>query len=169
MYRKKEIIIIFVIIVFSILYFILCSSNNDNEKVSTNSFVKVKIEGEVKKEITLTIPKGYTYGYVINKAQIYFNEYSYYDCDLYAQIVVDTTITILTTDTYNSYNPTSTKVSINSGTFDELITIYGIGKKRASKIIEYRKTNKIETYNELQQLLGVSNEVMAKIKSQAVL
>lgn len=169
LYRKKEITIICIIIVFSVIYFILVSNNTDNKKVTSNSFVNVKIEGEVKKEIILTIPKGYTYGYVINKAQIYFNEYSYYDCNLYDQIVQDTTITIMTTDANNNYNPESIKISINNGTFDELITIYGIGEKRANKIIEYRKTNKIETYNELQQLLGVSNEVMAKIKSQAVL
>ena len=61
------------------------------------------------------------------------------------------------------------KVSISYSSFDELITVYGIGEKRANKIIDYRKNKKILSYKELQQILGVSNEVMVKIKSQTIL
>lgn len=170
MYRKKEIIIIIVIFVLSILCYYTLSSISDKKYTKTNNFVKVKVEGEVKKEITLTIPKGYTYGYVINKSQIYFNEYSYYECDLYEEIISDSVITILSLDINNdSYTLSDVKVSISFSSFDELITVYGIGEKRANKIIDYRKNKKILSYEELQQILGVSNEVMVKIKSQTIL
>ncbi|MBO5711197.1 MAG: helix-hairpin-helix domain-containing protein, partial [Acholeplasmatales bacterium] len=54
-------------------------------------------------------------------------------------------------------------------TKDELLTLYGIGEARADKIIEYRINDRIDTFNELRELLGVSNEIISKIKSQAVL
>lgn len=169
MYRKKEIVIIFIMLIVTFLYFIAFNYKDNNEIIKPSSYVNVQIEGEVKKEITLTIPKGYTYGYVINKAKIYFNDYSYYDCNLYESIYEDTTLIILSTDYKNEYSSTSTKVSISKASFDELITVYGIGEKRANKLIEYRKSNKISSYEDLQKILGVSDEIIRKIKSQTVL
>ena len=52
---------------------------------------------------------------------------------------------------------------------EELIKIYGIGEKRADKIIAYRKTTKIKSFEELKTLIGVSNEIIEKIKQQAIL
>jgi competence protein ComEA len=169
MYRKKEILIICLIFIITIIYFISNIRDTDKERIVSNSYVEVKVIGEVKKEITLTIPKGYTYGYVINKTQIYFNDYSFYDYDLYQPIYENVTITILSTDINNTFEAVSSMVSISRATFDELITIYGIGEKRANKIIEYRKNKKITSFEELQKVLGVSDEVIRKIKSQAVL
>lgn len=169
MYRKKEILIICFILLVTIFYFISSNYKENNDSYLSSSYVKVKIEGEVKKEITLTIPKGYTYGYVINKTKIYFNEYSYYDCDLYQAIYEDTTLKILSNDYKSDYDSVSSKVSISKGSFDELICVYGIGEKRANKIIDYRKSKKISSYEELQKILGVSDEVIKKIRSQTIL
>ena len=169
MYRKKEIIIIAAIFLVSIIFVYSPFCKETNNEIYSPSYVKVKVEGEVKKEITLTIPKGYTYGYVINKTQIYFNEYSQYDYNLYETIEEDIVLMISTTDINNNYNPKSNKVSISYASLDELLTVYGIGEKRALKIIEYRKKKKIESYEELKQILGVSDEVIKKIKSQTVL
>ena len=51
----------------------------------------------------------------------------------------------------------------------EKLYVYGIGEKRANKIIEYRKGKKISSFDELQKILGVSDEVIRKIKSQTIL
>ena len=170
MYRKKEILIIVFIVLITILYFVSTSNPiEDTKEATSKSYVNVKIEGEVKKEVTITIPIGYTYGYVIGKVQIYFNDYSYYNYDLYEKIYDDTTIYILSTDINNQYDSATDKISISKGSYNDLLKLYGIGEKRANKIIEYRKINRIDTFAELQELLGVSDEVINKIKSQAVL
>ena len=61
------------------------------------------------------------------------------------------------------------KININSAALDELTTIYGIGIKRGNRIIEARSTKKISSWTELKALIEVSDEVMEKIKEQAVL
>ena len=61
------------------------------------------------------------------------------------------------------------KININVASTDELITLYGIGEKRAQAIIDYRKNKKIESFSELKELLGVSDEVIINIKDKAVL
>lgn len=170
MYRRKEILLIIVTLLITFLYFLFTSNPAvDNEKITSKPYVNVKVEGEVKKEVTMMIPIGYTYGYVINKVQIYFNDYSYHNYNLYEQIYEDITILILSTDINNKYDSSKTKISVNKASFNELLKLYGVGEKRANKIIEYRKIDKIDSFAELQKILGVSDEVINKIKSQAIL
>lgn len=172
MYRKKEIIIIILILFATVLFafwedlFITDKEPSINEK---DAYVTVRLEGEVKKEIELKIPYGYTYGYVMNYGKLYLNDYSYYELNLNEGIYEDTVITILSIDRNNNYNESMQGININTATKDELLTLYGIGEARADKIIEYRINDRIDTFNELRELLGVSNEIISKIKSQAVL
>ncbi|MBO5711798.1 MAG: hypothetical protein J6R47_03070, partial [Acholeplasmatales bacterium] len=107
MYRKKEIIIIILILFATVLFafwedlFITDKEPSINEK---DAYVTVRLEGEVKKEIELKIPYGYTYGYVMNYGKLYLNDYSYYELNLNEGIYEDTVITILSIDRNNNYN-----------------------------------------------------------------
>ena len=172
MYRKKEIIIIIVILIITIL---LAFSNdifhrdNNSQTIITPSYVTVRVEGEVKEEVEIKIPYGYTYGFVINHIDVYLNDYSYYDVNLNEAIYEDVVLVILSYDINNQYDESKKEIAINTASKDELLTLYGIGEARANKIIEYRTNNRIDTFIELKELLGVSDEVIEKIKSQAVL
>lgn len=172
MYRKKEIIIIIGIILLTVIFALYDDTFKNNEDLineHTPSYVTVRLEGEVKEEHEILIPYGYTYGYVMKYASVYLNDYSYYELQLDKQIFEDTTITILSNDKNNNYKECSVNIAINTATLDELLTLYGIGEARAKKIIEYRENNRIDTFEELKDILGISNEVLERIKTQAIL
>jgi competence ComEA-like helix-hairpin-helix protein len=172
LYKKKEIIIIIVILIATILFAFWDDLFKKREETIINSeqiYVSVKLEGEVKKEIEIKIPYGYTYGYVMKYAELYLNDYSYYELDLKKAIYENTVITILTIDKNNNYNEEIKGININTATKKELLLVYGIGEARADKIIKYRENDRIDTFNELKELLGVSDEIISRIKTQAVL
>jgi len=55
-------------------------------------------------------------------------------------------------------------VNFNTATKDELMSIKGIGEKKADAIIEYRKTNKINSVDDLLPIKGFGENIIAKIK-----
>lgn len=57
-----------------------------------------------------------------------------------------------------------TKVSINLGSKEELMTLSGIGEKTAEKIIEYRATNKFSTIEDIKNVSGIGESIFEKIK-----
>ena len=57
------------------------------------------------------------------------------------------------------------KVSINTGTLEELQTIPGIGESKAKAIIEYREQNgKFETIEEIKNISGIGEATFEKFK-----
>ena len=67
----------------------------------------------------------------------------------------------------NSKNSTSTdyKVSINTGTIEELITLDGIGESKANAIIEYREKNgEFKNLEDLMNVSGIGESAYSKIK-----
>lgn len=79
------------------------------------------------------------------------------------------------TNTNNSSNNTSTTskndttlnavVNINTATIEELMTLKGIGKSKAEKIIEYRNTNGgFGSIEDLKNVSGIGEAIYAKIK-----
>ena len=67
----------------------------------------------------------------------------------------------------NSKNSTSTdyKVSINTGTIEELITLDGIGESKAKAIIEYREKNgEFKNLEDLMNVSGIGESAYSKIK-----
>lgn len=177
MYNKKEIIIIISIISLSVflgfLPSIINNSKNEEEIVleDNNELINIKIIGELKvEELNIEIIKGLTYGYIISRINLYLNDYSKIDEDKTKRYYEDSVIIINSLDINKEYNIDNTDlININEATKDELITLYGIGEKRASVIIEYRNSKKIESFVELRELLGVSNEVINHIKEKATL
>ncbi len=55
-------------------------------------------------------------------------------------------------------------IDLNTATKSELMSIKGIGEKKAQKILEYRKTNKILNVNDLQSLKGFGPALIKNIK-----
>ncbi|QKF83447.1 ComEA family DNA-binding protein [Halarcobacter ebronensis] len=56
-------------------------------------------------------------------------------------------------------------VDFNSATKEELMDIKGIGEKKAEAIIEYRKTNKINSVEDLEAIKGFGPGLIEKIKN----
>lgn len=54
---------------------------------------------------------------------------------------------------------------INSATKEDLIKIKGIGIKKATALIEYRKTHTIKNLDELVNIKGFGKKLVQKIKT----
>lgn len=177
-YKKKEILVIIIILCMTLILAFFPAlevlfnveeakiTNEDKEK-----YVTLTITGElIVDEVSLKVPYGYSYGNIIEILNQYTNEYSIIDYESTQRFIADTNIVIESKDTSSlEANENSQKISINQGSEEELITLYGIGEKRATKIIEYRQMQKISSFEELKKILGVSDEVIHKIKEQAIL
>lgn len=181
MYKKKEIIIISVIISLTIflgfLPMIISSCDNKKEEIvekeEKKDYLSITIKGELNVDkVNLEIPYGYSYGYIISKIKPYLNQYSIIDKELTKRYYEDSIIIIYSSDINNEIVEeidNSNLININESDKDDLTKLYGIGTKRADAIIEYREKKKIESFTELKELLGVSDEVISAIKEKAIL
>lgn len=65
----------------------------------------------------------------------------------------------------NESNDSINKISINTSSIDELITLPGIGEKTANKIIEYReKYGSFKHIEEIKNVSGIGDKKYEKIK-----
>ena len=189
MRRKKEILFIILILVITLVLVLLPFFINHKEKevtkTTTNSqTITIKIVGEINyyenefddtsiiNEISLIMPKGVSMGDINRVIKIYYTKYSIPPINYQTRYFKDTTITINSSYINKEEDidiVDSTKVNINTATIKELKTLYGIGDVRAEILIEYRETKKIESYQELKAILGVSDEIIEIIKESSVL
>lgn len=58
----------------------------------------------------------------------------------------------------------SKKISLNNATKEELMTLSGIGEAKALAIIEYRKTNRFKSLEEIMNIKGIGKSIYEKIK-----
>jgi competence protein ComEA len=56
------------------------------------------------------------------------------------------------------------KININTASKKELITLKGIGKKKADRIIEYREEHPFKTIEELMKVKGIGQKFIDKNK-----
>ncbi len=61
-------------------------------------------------------------------------------------------------------SPQNTKISLNTATKEELMTLSGIGEKTAEKIIEYRTNEKFVTIEDIKKVSGIGDALFEKIK-----
>ena len=60
-----------------------------------------------------------------------------------------------------------TQVDLNTATVEQLVTLPGVGKKKAAAIIDYRtKNGKFKSVDELVNVKGVGEKMLAKLKGQ---
>lgn len=199
MKRKKEIIIIIFIAIICIILVILPflinntntinnsnnNQNNDNIEEYDNT-INITVYGEITykpinsisddditNQISFDTLKGITYGEIINKINTYLTNYSIIDSNLTKRYFESSKIYIkssLKNDEIEQIDITEGKIDINKATIDELTTLHGIGEKRANRIIDYIAINgKINSFEELKGLIGVSDEIIGIIKEKAFL
>ena len=192
MYKKKEIIIIISIIILTLLLAFLPNIINSTKKknkvikkeeyssIYENNNIDIRVQGEVfffdgKNYVNYyeaNIPKGSSYGYIIQKINVYLTKYKKIDFSLYTNRYYESTTIIIESYDDNFEVETIEEseyiININTANKYELMSIFGIGDKRSDTIIEYRSNKKIEDFSELQKVIGVSDEVIERIKEKAV-
>ena len=180
--RLKEKIIIALIVIMTVLLALVPilkeNKNNDTLEPSDNN-IKIIIEGEINaldkngditNKMTIIVPSGTTYGYIISRINIYLTRYSIIDDNLKLKYYNSTKIKIESSNkTLNINSITKGKICLNTASKKELMTINGIKEQRALKIIEYRQNKRIESYTELKNILGLSDDAIENIKKQAFL
>lgn len=72
-------------------------------------------------------------------------------------------------DSYMNENETSQenvnkKVSINTATLDELMTLPGIGESKAKAIISHRENEKFKNIEDLKKVTGIGENLYAQVK-----
>ena len=193
MRTKKEIILISIIGVIVIALIILPIIINNSPKpkkddiVTTNSdnSIQILVYGEITykepssispdditNEIKLTAIKGISYGEIINQISAYLTDYSIVDDELTKRYFESSKIYIKSSyiSQVEEVDDNNGKININLATIDELSTLYGIGIKRAERIIDYLNVNGIiDIFEKLKSLIGVSDEVIELIKEKAFL
>ena len=67
------------------------------------------------------------------------------------------------TDDSNDNNDNK-KISINTATKEELLTLPDIGDSKANAIIEYRKKSKFKSIEDIKKVSGIGDKLYDKIK-----
>ena len=69
-----------------------------------------------------------------------------------------------------SNNDLNNKISLNNASLDELMTLDGIGEKKAQAIIDYRnKNNGFKSVEEILEVDGIGSTTYEKIKDRLTL
>lgn len=57
------------------------------------------------------------------------------------------------------------QINLQTATKEELMGVKGIGDKKAEQILEYRKTNKINTPDDLKNIKGFGDSIIGNVKN----
>ena len=91
-------------------------------------------------------------------------------CECEEITICDDVTDSTTSQNTNSNKETSTKVSINTATLEELMTLDGIGETKAKSIIEYREQNgNFEKLEDIKNVSGIGDAAYEKIKDSITL
>ncbi len=185
MRRKKEIIIIIFILIITlalVLIPIFTSRHNLNEadqNKNNDNYVTIKISGEISYPIDDELvcsfekkyPKGITFGEISYSIMNFYTNYSLIEIDYKVRYFENSEIIIKSSckDIDKVSEDNTGKICINKASKEELVSLYGIGEKRANIIITRRLKRPFESFMELKEALGVSDGVIEQIKNEAFL
>ena len=176
--KKKEIVFVILILIFTFALSFSSDikkiiSNTDSSKIKHDRYITITLEGEIAKNISpFQVPYGSSFGDIYSKTRNIYNEYSVLPYKHDERFYESMTIVISTTDNgaYDKVKKENAyKININTAEKIDLKKVYGIGDKRAEKIIAYRSSKAFESYEELQEVLGVSDNVIEQIKIETIL
>ena len=196
MKRKKEIFFIILIVVVAavliILPMVINNTTTKEEKIVDNKVIEdekinIRVYGEISYipynhlsdddiscEMSFEAKKGISYGEILKYIDVYITGCAKPDDDLTKRYFESSTICIKSRVTKEELNyqeeDTSGKININTASIAKLTELYGIGIKRAEKIINYIEENGyISSFEQLKSIIGVSDAIIEAIKEKAFL
>ena len=190
-FKRKEIISITIILVLVIIILFQSFHNDKEIEINESKIIKKKesklkeediekiivdIKGEINKPGIYEMNNGNRIIDVITKAGGLTKNADTNSINLSEKIVDEMVIIIPTLNINNTSELTDKKVindlpkdkriSINTASIDELMTIKGIGTTKAKKIIEYRNKNgKFKKIEDIKKVSGIGNSTFEKIKN----
>ena len=190
-FKRKEIISITIILVLVIIILFQSFHNDKEIEINESNIIEKKesklkevdiekiivdIKGEINKPGIYEMNNGNRIIDVITKAGGLTKSADTNSINLSEKIVDEMVIIIPTLNINNTSELTDKKVindlpkdkriSINTASIDELMTIKGIGTTKAKKIIEYRNKNgKFKKIEDIKKVSGIGNSTFEKIKN----
>ncbi len=190
-FKRKEIISITIILVLVIIILFQSFHNDKEIEINESNIIEKKesklkeediekiivdIKGEINKPGIYEMNNGNRIIDVITKAGGLTKNADTNSINLSEKIVDEMVIIIPTLNINNTSELTDKKVindlpkdkriSINTASIDELMTIKGIGTTKAKKIIEYRNKNgKFKKIEDIKKVSGIGNSTFEKIKN----
>ena len=192
-YNRKDIILIGVMLLLFISYLIVSNFFVDRKKDfieddliikddiqksdnALNNKIIVDIKGEVKNPSTYEVNIDDRVFDVINLANGLTENADVTEINL-SEKVYDEMVIIIPSKNTNIENSSNeltnnnqikkdSKISINSASIEELMTLDGIGKAKAKNIIDYRnKKGKFKSIEEIKNVSGIGETLFEKIKN----
>ena len=188
-YNRKEIITVFICIS-AFISFSLFSSKSDVITMNTNlekekvieeikeETIMVDIKGEIQNPGTYELEMGNRIIDVINKSGGLTDDADVRSINLSEKLEDEMLIVIPSKEesvnnqpVINSKNNTNvnqaqdSKISINTANVSTLMTLKGIGQKKAESIVEYREKNGLfKKIEDITNVSGIGNSIFDKIK-----
>ncbi len=190
-YNRKDIFIVTVMFILFFFY-VFVSSNLFNDKKKNNEVDIVKenneietdnksiekiivdIKGEVVNPNTYEVKEDDRVIDVINKAGGLTDKADVTVINLSEKIYDEMVIVIPSkeenieknySNNINNQKSSDSKISINTASKEELMSLNGIGKSKAENIIEYRSKNgKFKSIDEIKNVSGIGDTIFEKIK-----
>mgnify|MGYP004528311861 CR=1 FL=1 len=154
-------------------------SNNEYSSIDTQTeeYFYVDVKGYVKKPGVYKVKKGTIVNELLKMAggikknadtdNINLSKQVYSEMVVYVEKKKDSTLAISKNDCeYDSVSSAiSSKININSASFEELMMLSGVGSSKAKQIIEYRSTKKFESIEDILNVSGFGESLFQKIKN----
>lgn len=164
----KYIIIGILVITITLFFFIKKDSveiqentNLVSEETSETAYIYVDIKGEINNPGVIKVPEGSRIVEIIELAGGLTDNADTSTINL-SQIPEDESVIYINK---KSLELADSKISLNNGTKEELMTLPGIGESKANNIIEYRKSHTFSKIEEITNVSGIGESIFVKIKT----
>ena len=190
---KKLIIFIYLLLVLLMcgLYFLLDKENGDNSLGIKERTIKVDLKGAVASPGVKEIVYGMTIDELINTSGGLLENADTSTINLSKKLNDEDVVIIYTKDEIQNNDPkiiekecicpiittnnscvkeefinivSSLKISLNSSSKEELMTLPGIGSSKAEAIIKYRENSLFNTIEDIMNVKGIGKSLFEKIK-----